>query len=88
VAEFARDLISMRTREGMAVARAKRRLKGKQPKLSKAQRTLLFELHDSGDRSACREWRAMCESGSRGCDEARPIALGLAAPDRDFAPFV
>lgn len=47
VAEFERDLITMRTREGMAVARAKGRLKGKQPKLSKAQRTLLFELHDS-----------------------------------------
>ena len=49
VAEFERDLISMRTKEGMAVARAKGRLKGKQPKLSKAQRTLLFELQDSGD---------------------------------------
>jgi DNA invertase Pin-like site-specific DNA recombinase len=48
VAEFERDLISMRTREGMAVARAKGRLKGKQPKLSKAQRKLLFELHDTG----------------------------------------
>lgn len=31
VAEFGRDLISMRTREGMAVARSKGRLKGKQP---------------------------------------------------------
>ncbi|WP_404810194.1 helix-turn-helix domain-containing protein [Microbacterium terricola] len=49
VAEFERDLISMRTREGMAVARAKGRLKGKQPKLSKAQRALLFELHDRGE---------------------------------------
>ena len=44
VAEFERDLISMRTREGMAVARAKGRLKGKQPKLSRTQRALLFEL--------------------------------------------
>lgn len=51
VAEFERDLISMRTREGMAVARAKGRLKGKQPKLSKTQRALLFELHDSGEYS-------------------------------------
>ena len=49
VAEFERDLISMRTREGMAVARAKGRLKGKQPKLSKTQRTLLFKLHDTGE---------------------------------------
>ena len=49
VAEFERDLISMRTREGMAVARAKGRLKGKQPKLSKTQRALLFEVHDRGE---------------------------------------
>ncbi|KAA9147237.1 recombinase family protein [Microbacterium lushaniae] len=49
VAEFERDLISMCTREGMAVARAKGRLKGKQPKLSKTQRALLFEVHDRGE---------------------------------------
>jgi hypothetical protein len=49
VAEFERDLISMRTREGMAVARAKGKLKGRQPKLSRTQRALLFELHDSGE---------------------------------------
>ena len=49
VAEFERDLISMRTREGMAVARAKGRLKGKQPKLSIAQRKLLFEVQDRGE---------------------------------------
>ena len=33
VAEFEADLIRMRTREGMAVAKAKGRLRGKQPKL-------------------------------------------------------
>ena len=49
VAEWERHLISMRTREGMAVARAKGRLKGKQPKLSKTQRALLFEVHDRGE---------------------------------------
>lgn len=48
VAEFEADLISMRTREGMAVARAKGRLKGKPPKLSKTQRAHLLELHDGG----------------------------------------
>lgn len=51
VAEFERDLISMRTREGMAVARAKGRLKGKQPKLSGPQRKLLFEINDRGEYS-------------------------------------
>ncbi|MGH3565597.1 MAG: recombinase family protein [Pseudonocardia sp.] len=34
VAEFESDLIKMRTREGMRVARAKGRLRGKKPKLS------------------------------------------------------
>ncbi len=47
VAEFERDLISMRTKEGMAVARAKGHLKGKQPKLSMAQRKLLFDVSRS-----------------------------------------
>ncbi len=49
VAEFERDLISMRTKEGMAVARAKGHLKGKQPKLSIAQRKLLFDVQDRGE---------------------------------------
>jgi DNA invertase Pin-like site-specific DNA recombinase len=35
--------------EGMAVAKAKGRLKGKQPKLSKAQRKHLLTLHDAGE---------------------------------------
>ena len=33
-AEFEADLIRMRTREGMAIARAKGKLRGKMPKLS------------------------------------------------------
>jgi DNA invertase Pin-like site-specific DNA recombinase len=37
VAEFEADLARMRTREGMKVARAKGRLRGKQPKLSARQ---------------------------------------------------
>lgn len=49
VAEFERDLISMRTKEGMAVARAKGHLKGKQPKLSNTQRKLLFDVQDRGE---------------------------------------
>lgn len=46
VAEFESDLIRMRTREGMAIARAKGRLKGKQPKLTRTQRAHLYELLD------------------------------------------
>lgn len=48
VAEFEADLISMRTREGMKVAKAKGRLRGKQPKLTKIQAKHLIELHAGG----------------------------------------
>lgn len=48
VAEFEADLISMRTRVGMKVAKAKGRLRGKQPKLSKIQSRHLVELNARG----------------------------------------
>jgi DNA invertase Pin-like site-specific DNA recombinase len=48
VAEFESDLIRARTKEGMAVARARGRLKGKQPKLSAIQQRHLMELHKAG----------------------------------------
>lgn len=44
VSEFEADLIRARTKEGMAIAKAKGKLKGKQPKLSVAQRKHLLEL--------------------------------------------
>ena len=48
VAEFESDLIRLRTREGMKVAKAKGRLR-KQPKLSRRQETHLVSLvHSSG----------------------------------------
>ena len=40
-AEFEVDLLRMRTREGMAVAKAKGKLQGKQPKLTARQQTHL-----------------------------------------------
>lgn len=49
VAEFEGDLIRQRTREGMAVARSRGRLRGKQPKLSPAQERHLVGLVRSGD---------------------------------------
>ena len=49
VAEFESDLIRLRTREGMKVAKAKGRLRGKQPKLKPNQAKHLLELHDSGN---------------------------------------
>jgi DNA invertase Pin-like site-specific DNA recombinase len=48
-AEFEVDLLRMRTREGMAVARATGRLKGKAPKLSTTQRTVLLKRYGAGN---------------------------------------
>jgi DNA invertase Pin-like site-specific DNA recombinase len=47
-AEFEADLIRMRTREGMAIARAKGKLRGKQPKLSDKQQLELRRMYDTG----------------------------------------
>ncbi|MUN55997.1 helix-turn-helix domain-containing protein [Kocuria koreensis] len=49
VAEFEADLIRMRTREGMAVAKAKGRLRGKKPKLSVSQEKHLVSLYRGGE---------------------------------------
>jgi len=48
VAELEADLIRARTREGMAVAKARGRLRGKKPKLSPIQEKHLVELYRSG----------------------------------------
>lgn len=50
-AEFEVDLLRMRTREGMAVARARGRLRGRQPKLSAKQQAELRSMHATGDYS-------------------------------------
>ena len=50
-AEFEADLIRMRTREGMAIARAKGKLRGKQPKLSERQQRELCRMHATGEYS-------------------------------------
>ncbi len=49
IAEFEADLARARTREGMAVARAKGRLRGKQPKLSPRQEAHLVQLYRAGE---------------------------------------
>jgi DNA invertase Pin-like site-specific DNA recombinase len=51
VAEFEADLIRLRTREGMKVAKAKGRLRGKQPKLNVRQEAHLVALHEAGEHS-------------------------------------
>ena len=50
-AEFEADLIRLRTREGMAVARSKGKLRGKPPKLRPTQSAELRRLHDGGNHS-------------------------------------
>lgn len=50
-AEFESDLIRMRTREGMAIARAKGKLRGKQPKLSDKQQKELCRMHATDEYS-------------------------------------
>ncbi len=48
VPEFEADLARARTREGIAVAKAKGRLRGKQPKLSRRQEAHLVDLWRAG----------------------------------------
>ncbi|MBC8949900.1 recombinase family protein [Xenorhabdus sp. TS4] len=50
-AEFEGDLIRLRTKEGMAIARAKGKLRGKQPKLSHKQQKELCRMHGTGEYS-------------------------------------
>jgi DNA invertase Pin-like site-specific DNA recombinase len=51
VAEFESDLIRLRTREGMRVAKAKGRLRGRQPQLNARQEAHLVALHHAGEHS-------------------------------------
>lgn len=48
-AEFEVDLLRARTKEGMAVARAKGNLRGRQPKLSAQQQHELRTMYATGD---------------------------------------
>jgi DNA invertase Pin-like site-specific DNA recombinase len=48
-AEFEVDLLRLRTREGMAIGKAKGRLKGRAPKLSTARQAHLLKLHAAGE---------------------------------------
>lgn len=50
-AEFEGDLIRLRTRESMAIARAKGKLRGKQPKLSEKQQKELCRMRETGQYS-------------------------------------
>jgi len=52
IAEFEADLTRMRTREGMKVAEAKGRLRGKAPKLSAKHEAHLVALHKAGEHTS------------------------------------
>lgn len=52
IAEFEADLTRLRTREGMKIAREKGLLRGKQPKLTKAQHQHLMALYDAGEHTS------------------------------------
>lgn len=52
VAEFEADLARMRTREGMKIAKAKGRLRGKKPKLNARQEAHLVALHEAGEHTS------------------------------------
>lgn len=49
IAEFEGALIRQRTREGMAIARSKGKLRGRQPKLSPTRQALLLKEHATGN---------------------------------------
>ena len=74
VAEFEADLIRLRTREGMKVAKAKGRLRGKQPKLKPNQANICWSCTTSAptvrlsspNSSASGDPR--CIGPSSGCD--------------------
>lgn len=51
VAEFESDLVRLRTREGMRVAKTKGRLRGKRPKLNPRQEAHLVRLMAAGEHS-------------------------------------
>jgi DNA invertase Pin-like site-specific DNA recombinase len=75
VAEFEADLIRLRTKEGMRVARAKGRLRGKQPKLNLRQEAHLVTLYRAGS-TPCPSSRTCSASRGRRC-----IAPCSATPD-------
>ena len=80
-AEFEVDLLRMRTREGMAVARAKGKLRGRQPKLSTAQQAHLVKLHGSGEHSIA-NW----PSCSR-CPDPRCTECSSALSERELGAW-
>jgi DNA invertase Pin-like site-specific DNA recombinase len=83
VAEFEADPMLARTREGMKGAKAKGRLRGKQPKLSPMQEAHLVALYRAGEHTVSEleelfgvtrstTYRAMRRAGGRAAGATRP----------------
>jgi DNA invertase Pin-like site-specific DNA recombinase len=58
--EFEAGLLKMRTREGMAIARSRGRLKGKQPKLTARQQAELARMHATGEYTIAELMEVFC----------------------------
>lgn len=80
VAEFESDLIRLRTREGMKVAKAKGRLRGKQPKLNRRQEAHLASLIDSGEYSTAEVAELFSVGPPPSTAPSKGNAMPLAAP--------
>jgi hypothetical protein len=77
VAEFGSDLIRLRTKKGMRVARAKGRRRGKQPKLNPRQEAHLVDLY-RGASTAAPSWPT-CSASPAPPSTAHCNATGSAA---------
>lgn len=78
----------MRTREGMKVAKAKGRLRGKQPKLTTAQARHLLELTDTGNYSTTEVAELFSVSRSTIYRTIHRVRPAPPEPERPFAHFV
>ena len=74
-AEFEVDLLRLRTREGMAIARAKGKLRGKQPKLTARQQAHLVQLHRAAS-TPSPSWPSCSRSPGRRCTGPSTAAPG------------
>ena len=77
VAEFEADLARTRTREGMKVAKAKGRLRGKQPQLLPTQEAHLVTLYHGGEHTV---GERLIVSGSTCLASAEPSACATSIP--------
>jgi DNA invertase Pin-like site-specific DNA recombinase len=82
-AEFEADLLKMRTREGMAIVRARGRLEGKQPKLTARQQAELVRVHATGGYTIAHLMEVFCVGGATVyglLNRAAPSTPGPAVP--------